>query len=161
MGNYVWQFTNQRKLNEKEFTDYFERKIFRTIRKYKMLPKNRIVLLKKSEDLNSLVLKKVIEKKFKVGFSSRPNFNSDNLSSCAERILKNVIEGNFIGPKPKEEISYPLYFLSDKEIELYAKIKNIGGKKRKPNKKIRELIDKFAEKNPDIEINIVNALSQI
>lgn len=158
---HVWQFTNQKKLNKKEFINYFERKIFRTIRKYKMLPKDRIILLKKSDKLNEIVLKKVLEGKFEVIFTDKPNFNSDNLSECAEKILKNVIGGSFTGPKPKDKISRPLYFLSDKEIELYAKLKNIEGEKRKSDKKIRDLIDKFSKKNQDIEVNIVNAMEKL
>lgn len=161
MEKYVWQFTNQKKLNKKEFIDYFERKVFRTIRKYEMLPKDRIILMKKSSDLNLVVLKKILEGKFRFNFSDEPNLSSENLSEYAEKILKNVLEGKFIIPKPKDEIARPLYFLSDKEIELYAKIKNIYGEKRKCDKKIRELIDKFSEKNQDIEINVVKAMEKI
>ncbi|MFA5060767.1 MAG: hypothetical protein WC494_00425 [Candidatus Pacearchaeota archaeon] len=161
MEKKVWKFTNQRELNKKEFINYFERKIFRTIRKYGMLPKDRIILLKKSDNLNYLVLKRVLGGKFKVKFSNKPNFSSENLSECAERIFINILKGKFTGPKPKDKISRPLYFLSDKEIELYAKIKNIYGGKRKSNRKIGKLIDKFSEKNQDIEINIVNAMEKI
>lgn len=157
---YVWKFTNQKELDGGEFVDYFEKKIFRTIRKYAMLPEDRIILLRKSGDLNTSVLKKILGKRFKVKLSDRPNFSSENLSECAEKILDNALKGKFTGARPKDELSRPLYFLSDREIELYAKIKNIHGEKRKPNKKIKELIDKFLEKNQDIEINIVRAMEK-
>jgi hypothetical protein len=158
---YVWEFTNQKKLNKNEFIDYFERKIFRTIRKYSMLPENKEISLKKSDDLNTIVLKKVLEKKLKVSFSSKPNFSSENLSSIAETIFNNIFNGKFIGPRPEDKIKYPLYFLSDKEIELYAKLTNLKGKKRKADKKVQDLLSKFIGKNQDLELNIVNALFQI
>tara|TARA_Y100000310_G_C20140707_1_gene560142 strand:- start:1 stop:516 length:516 start_codon:yes stop_codon:yes gene_type:complete len=165
----VWKFTNQRKLTKKEFLNYFERKVFRTIRKYKLLPKNRIIKLKKSNSLNTAVLKKVIEKKFKVKFTSKPDFSSDNLSQIAEDVFKNILQGKFNNQKPvqkpapntDDKLKKPLYFLSDKEIELYAKLTNIKGTKRKQNKKIQSLFEKFLKKNQDLEQNIVKAFSQL
>lgn len=155
---HVWEFTNKRKLNKKEFVGYFERKIFRTIRKYRMLPKKLEIVLKKSLGLNTAVLKKVLEKKFVVKFGSKPNLSSDNLSFVAEDFFKNVLCGEFSGVRPKNQ---PLYFLSDREIELYAKLMGIKGEKRKKNPRIQSLFEKFIKKNPDLEINIVNGLSQL
>jgi len=161
MGKHVWEFTNQRKLTASEFVDYFERKIFRTIRKYSMLPKNKIITLKKSNSLNTNVLKEILEKKFKVRFSTSPNFSSDNLSAVAEGIFKDVIKGKFEKVTPDIGLKKPLYFLSDKEVGLYAELKRIKGVKRKVNKKIRKFFEKFLDKNQDLEINIVKAAGQI
>lgn len=158
MTKTIWQFTNQRKLTAPEFIDYFERKVFRTIRKYNMLPKSKVVNLKKSSDINAKVLKHVIEKKFKIKFSANPDFSSENLSQAAEDTFKNILKGKFTGPKPDNK---PLYFLSDKEIELYAKLRGVKGAKRKPDKKIQELFEKFLAKNPDLEHNVVGALAQL
>lgn len=158
MSNKVWQFTNQRKLSKKEFIDYFERKVFRTIRKYRMFPANKIITLKKSSDLNKKVLKSVLEKKFQVKFTPKPNLSSDNLSQLAEDIFKNVLQGKYTGPKSDNK---PLCLLSDKEIELYARLTNIKGSKRKQDKKIQTLFEKFLEKNQDLELNIVKASNQL
>ena len=158
MSNTVWEFTNQKKLTKNEFVDYFERKVFKTIRKYEMLPKNKIVTLKKSEDINTSVLKKIIEKKFEVKYSTKPNFSSENLSDAAEDTFKNILQGKFTGPTPKNS---PLYFLSDKEIELYAKLTEVKGKSKKRDEKIQKLFEKFLKKNQDLELNIVKAISQI
>ncbi|MFA4960501.1 MAG: hypothetical protein WC548_02450 [Candidatus Pacearchaeota archaeon] len=155
--NFVWQFTNQKKLNKKEFEDYFERKIFKTIRKYSMLPDNRVIKIKKSNNINAKILIYVLKQKFSVRFSESPNFFSENLSQIAEDIFKNILKGKFIS----EKINAPLRFLSDKEIELYAKLKNIKGVKRKKDEKIQLLFNKFFSKNPDLEINIVKAMEQI
>ena len=62
---------------------------------------------------------------------------------------------NFENPKA------PLYFLSDEEIELYAKLASIKGKKRKKHDKIWKLFSQFKEKNPDLEHNIVNSCRQL
>ena len=165
----VWTFTNKRELNKSEFLNYVERKVFRTIRKFDMLPKGKTITLKKlpsgkegtcggANDLNTKVLKKIIETKFPVKFSTKPNLSSDNLSQSAEDIFKNILRGNYKGPSPNNK---PLYFLSDKEIELYAKLSNIKGTKRKQDKKIQTLFEKFLKKNQDLELNIVKAVGQL
>lgn len=161
MKDIVWEFTNQKTLTKKEYMDYFERKVFRTLRKYGMLPKNKLIKLKKSLSLNTKVLKDVIEKKFEVKtVSKNETFSSENMSDVAEGVFKNILNGKFVGPKPKDRLSRPLYFLNDKEIELYAKLKKIKGKKSKREKKIQGLFERF-KKNPDLEHNIVNALLQL
>ncbi len=158
---YVWEFTNQRKLTKNEFIDYFERKVFRTIRKYSMLPKDRIIKMKRGKDLNSAVLVNVLEKKFLVEFSKKEEFSSENLSEIAEEIFRNILEGKFDGPRPEDEIKRPLYFCSDAEIELYAKLTGVKGDARKNDEKIRGLLDRFILRNQDLEINIIKALEQI
>lgn len=159
--NVVWEFTNQRKLNKKEFLNYVERKIFRTIRKYSMLPENRNIVLKKSEDLNTLVLKHILEQKFSVSLSARSQFSSKNLSDISEEIFKNLLNGNFEGPKNTKKEFFPLYDVSDKEIEVYASLVGLKGKKTKRDERIQELFERFMKKNPDLEHNIVNAMEQI
>jgi len=154
----IWTFTNQTSLNKKQFIDYIERKVFRTIRKYNLLPKNKPITLKKSNSLNTQVLKKILQTKFQVKHSSKPNLSSDNLSQIAEDIFKNILKGNF-NYKPKTNA--PLQFVSDKEIELYAKLTNTKGTKRKQDKKIQTLFQKFLTKNQDLELNIIKAINQL
>jgi len=162
MEKFVWEFTNQKKLGRKEFLDYFEKKVFKTIRKYNLLPENRIFRIKKSEDLNTIVLKYVLEQKFNVVFSNKPNIISDNLSDVSEKSFVNLLNGIFSGLLPKENgVGIPLYFHSDKELNLYAKLRNLNGTLRKRDEKIQELFSKFIEKNPDLEINIVKAFGQL
>ncbi|MFH1521592.1 MAG: hypothetical protein ABIF18_01405, partial [archaeon] len=104
------------------------------------------------------VLKKILETKFQVKISTAPNLSSDNLSQVAEDIFKNILKGKFIESEPSNK---PLYFVSDKEIELYAKLSNIKGVKRKQDKKIQDLFKKFLKKNQDLELNIIKAHSQL
>jgi len=127
-----------------------------------MLPKDKEIKIKKSNDLNTIVLVSVLQKKFQVKFSGKANFSCENLSDVSEEIFSNVLKGKFFGVKPKQGgLSRPLYLLSDNEVELYAGLKNIKGKKSKRNKKIQTLFSRFFKKNPDLEHNIVNAFSQI
>jgi len=160
---HVWQFTNKRKLTSPEFINYFERKVFRTIRKYSMLPKDRILKLTKSNNTNTIILKQILEKKFKIKFSTKPNFSSENMSDIAEQSFEKILKGNFnlTNQKPESKPHKPLYFHSDKEIELYAKLKKISNKKRKTNKRIQTLFIKFQKNNQDLENNIVNAVQMV
>jgi len=154
----VWTFTNKTELNKKEFLSYVERKVFRAIRKHNLLPKNKIFTMKKSNSLNKTVLKQILETKFQVKYSTKPNISDDNLSQIAEDTFKKILKGSL---KNKPIANAPLKYLSDKELELYAKLKNIKGVKRKQNKKIQTLFQKFLIKNQDLELNILKAQQQI
>jgi len=158
---HIWEFTNQKKLTKKEFLNYFERKIFKTIRKYEMLNKSRKITFKKTGDLNTKVLIKVLETKFKVEYGTKPNFSSENSSDIAEITFENILKGRFEGPSPTEKTNKPLYFLSDKEVKLYAELTNTKGKEKKRNPKIKELFSKFISKNQDLEQNVLKALEQL
>jgi tRNA(Ile)-lysidine synthase TilS/MesJ len=123
-----------------------------------MISLDRVIKLKKENTQDYNVLKSVLEKNFTV--KSGNDFTSQNLSELSEQAFSNIIKGNFkpiLAIKPNK----PLFFLSDKEIELYAKLKGIKGKKRKENKRIKLLFQKFLEKNPDLEHNVINALGQL
>ncbi len=156
----VWKFTNQKELTKSQFLDYFERKIFRTIRKYGMLPKDKIIKLKNSQELNTKVLSYVLQKKFKVELSKKPDFSSENMSDIAEEIFLNIKKGNFTGQTPTNP-KKPLYFLSDKEVELYASLAGIKGKKTKRKEEIQILFEKFLKNNKDLEHNIINSFLQL
>lgn len=159
---FVWKFTNGIELNEKEFLNYFERKVFRTIRKFEML-KNvfcKEINVSSEEDLNTKVLNYVLATKLHVKFSAKPFFSYRNLSDISEDNFLKILDGKF-KRKKKEINNMPLYFHSDKEIQLYAKLRKIEGKERVRNKRVRELFDKFMIKNPDIEHNVVNAFEQL
>ncbi len=162
MDNYVWEFTNQKKLNKKEFIDYFEKKVFKTIRKFGLLPKDRIFRIKKTTYINSKILKSILEQKFNVVYSSNYNVIDDNLSDVCEKTFQNILNGNFVGPLQKNDgIGIPLYYHSDKEMKLYAQLKNIEGKFKARNSEIQKLFGKFIEKNQDLEINVVKSMEEL
>ena len=156
-SNIVWTFTNQRQLTKSEFINYFDRKLFRTIRKHQLLAKNKIFKLKHSNDLNTNVLTSILQNKFEVKPSAKPNTSTNNLSKTAEQIFEQILKGNYKLKTPPT----PLLYLSDKEIELYAKLQNIQGTKRKQNKKIQSLFQQFMPQNQDLELNILKAATQL
>ncbi len=156
---HVWEFTNQKKLTKKEFLTYFEKKVFKTIRKNEIFPKDKVFRIKKGEDINTAILKKILETKFEVKESTRPNISSENSSDIAEKTFEEILKGKF--KKGKGKNNRPLYFHSDKEIKLYAKLTNTKGEEKKRNKKIQDLFRKFIDKNQDLELNILKAVEQI
>jgi tRNA(Ile)-lysidine synthase TilS/MesJ len=151
----VWKFTNQQQICEKCFVQYFEKKVKCTIRKYQM----------PIEAVNGNSLKsKIIYNIIKDLPIRKGKLIEDNLDNISLGILTELINGkskNFNKFIPRNQ---PLYFLSSKEIELYAKITGIKGKTEKINKKqekINDFIKKIEEKNQDIRQNIVNSLIKI
>ncbi len=152
----VWEFTNKRKLTPAEFIIYFEKKVKSTIRKYNMpiheIKKQGKKTLKR-KIINSIV-KKLPYRKGKL--------SDENLNQISDKIFYIMMYGN-----SKKELkkllpkNQPLYFLSNKEILLYSRLKNIKGIIKKPPKKIRDIDNfiKIIEKtNQDIRQNIVKAL---
>ncbi|MEM4182128.1 MAG: hypothetical protein QXX68_03215 [Candidatus Pacearchaeota archaeon] len=158
----VWRFTNGKELTEKEFCDYFERKIFKTIRKYQMIKDfyNKDIPIVEGKELNKKVLNYVLSKKFKTKISKKSIFSYKNLTEIAEKIFENILKGEF-KKMPTDLRKAPLQFLKDEEIELYASLKNIVGEKRKKNERIQKLFQRFKTKNPDLENNILKAFLQV
>lgn len=122
------------------------------------MPKNREFKIKNDKSLNANVVAYVLKKKFNVNFAEKTGINTTSLSQIAERIFFKILVGNF-NNKIKNES--PLYYLSDKEIELYARIKGISGKRSDKDDKISKLFNRFKQKNPDLEHNIINAFDQL
>ncbi len=147
----VWKFTNKRELTEHEFVDYFEKKVRGTIRKYQM-PINSVA----SDSLNARVINNIIKNIPK----RKGKISEENLDDISIAVLNEMINGKANLSKFFPE-NQPLYFLSDKEVELYAKIKGINGKIKKrvgEEEKINNFIKKIEVKNPDIRHNIIRAL---
>jgi hypothetical protein len=151
----VWTFTNKQQLCKSCFARYFEHKVKSTIRKYEMP-----IQTTKKDSLNSKILSKIL-----LGLRERKGKISDeNLNSLSVSILHEVIYGDSKNLKKYLPKNQPLYFLSDKEIELYAKIKGINGKTVKEKgerEKINKFIQKIEEKNPDIRHNIVDSVIRL
>ena len=148
----VWKFTNQQQLCTACFIRYFESKVKKTIRKYQMP----ISLLQektlKARVLNSII-KNLPERKGKL--------SDENLNDISNKIIEIIMYSKVNDLKKLLPKNQPLYFLSDKEIELYAKINKIKEKIDKPKSNLKEIdnfIAKIEEKNPDIRHNIVEAM---
>lgn len=161
----VWKFTNQQQLCSLCFSKYFEKKVKSAIGKYRM-PIQKIKSNSLKAKIINSIIKELPERKGKISL--------DNLNNISNTILYIIMYDAQNKLKKLLLKNQPLYFLSDKEILLYAKIKKIKesslkktsekeikGKLEKPKGKLKE-INKFItvieEKNPDIRHNIVNAL---
>ena len=153
--NPVWKFTNKQELCETCFVRYFESKVKKTIRKYNM-PINKI----KGNNLKASIINNIMQ-----GLPERKGKMSlDNLDDISNSIMYIMMRRDKKELKKLFPSSQPLYFLSDKEILLYAKIKRIKGKieKRKgKEKEIDDFIKHIEQKNPDIRQNIVNAVLKL
>lgn len=121
---------------------------------------NKEILVSDSRDVNTLVLNYILSTKFSVKESKKPLFSSESLSDVSENNFLRILDGKF-KVKKESHNKRPLYLHSDKEIQLYAKIKKIKGEPKKRDKRIQELFGKFITKNPDLEHNIVNAFEQL
>ena len=154
----VWKFTNQQQLCAGCFVRYFEKKVKSTIKKYQMpvcsLRKNSL----KAKIVNNIIknLQEIPGRKGKL---------SDNsLNDISNKIIYIMMYGKESQLKKLLPKNHPLYFLSDKEIKLYAKIKKIKARLEKPKDKLAEInsfVNKIEEKNPDIRHNIIGALLKI
>jgi len=151
----VWEFTNKRKLTESEFVKYFEKKVKNTIRKYNM-PINTL--------RGSSLKIKVVNNILKNIPIRKGNLNEKSLDDISVSVLHEMMYGkseNLSKFLPKNQ---PLYFLSEKEIILYAKIKNLKGSlagRTGKKKEINEFMKKIEKTNPDIRHNIINSLLRI
>jgi len=152
--NPVWEFTNQQKLCEKCFVNYFERKVKGTIRKYNMP-----ITFVKSKELKAKIINNII----KLLPRRKGNLSTDNLNSISDKIIYEMLYGNSENLKKFLPKNQPLYFISDKEIALYARIKRISGKteNEKRFEKIDLFIERIEKKNPDIRHNIINSVLKL
>lgn len=148
----VWKFTNKRQLCSVCFVQYFEKKVKGTIRKYNM-PIHSLDDKSVSGKVIDNILKNLPERKGRISV--------EDLNDMSIGILHIMVERNSRELKKLLPKNQPLYFLSDKEILLYAKLKEIKGKFKEREgkfKEIDEFIQKIEKKNPDIRHNIVMSL---
>ena len=164
--NAVYEFTNKAKLCKECFIDYFERKIFRTIRKYQMGMLN---IAGDKKDARYKIIK-IISGKIKISRSPKAKAMTGikNLNDFSAEIISGVMNQRFdikdFLPKAKNK-EFPLYFMPDKEILLYAKLKRITGgikrKEKKMQKEINLLFSEIEKSDRDARHAVVNAVAKI
>jgi len=148
----VWEFTNKRKLTAGEFVKYFEKKVKNTIRKYNM-PITSI----NSTSLNAKVINSILSPLP----SRKGSLREESLDDISVSVLCEMIYGKSENLKKFLPKNQPLYFLSEKEILLYGKIKKLKERLREregKEKEAEDFIRKIEKNNPDVMHNIVNAL---
>ena len=182
----VYEFTNQRKLCKTCFVRWFQKKVLYIIRKFEMISKDDIICYENKGDFRGVVLEDVLKMFAErlmielVRLPSKKKVNkiarSSNTDLEADKIVHVLIEGkgkiNY--PKDGKEI-FPLYLFLDKEILLYAKLRNLAPKgvpretssevstkgkfkKVKEDKdKISKFIDVMEKTHPEVKQAIVGS----
>jgi hypothetical protein len=171
----VYEFTNQRKLCKRCFINYFYKKALFTLRKFNLTTSKDIIGYKKENTFRGVVLEDVLEfisKKYFIKILLIPNKKatklavSSSLDSESEKIVNILIneDSSHLGecsPKIKNIIK-PLYLFLDKEILLFAKLKNLNFKEPKENHKgIEAFIDFFEKNHPEVKRAIVNSFLKL
>jgi hypothetical protein len=172
----VYEFTNKRKLCARCFVNYFQKKFLYTLRKFNMIKRGDIVGYKKSNDFKGIVLEHLLEfASQKYGFELVQISNKkitkiavdSSIDSESEDVVNILINGKFSELKrdlPVEgNIIKPLYLFLDEEILLYARLKKLGFSRDVKNKKdkIKNLLDEFEKKHPEVKRAVVNSLLEI
>jgi len=168
----VYEFTNKRKLCKRCFIRYFQKKVLYIIRKFGMISNSNMVGYKFKGDFRSVVLENILEmfskkalielvklpskkKVDKIAIPSTIDLQADKF--IHEIINKKLQKLNDIKPVNGKVIK-PLYLFLDKEVLLYAKLKNLKFKKKIEKKdKINSFIDELEKKHPEVKRAVVNS----
>lgn len=184
----VYQLTNKRRFCKSCFCEYLERKVFKTIRKFNMIQneEKQIFILQgpKTHVLLHILQKFAKLRNEKISFKRiktlRPTKGkkiivalTDTLDNTARRMIemqmsKKISKISSLNPIHKERAILqiqPLYFCLDKELEIYAKIKNLRFSRNqlatKFQSKLHHFLEKMEEKHPEIKHAVVNAFTQL
>ncbi len=173
----VYEFTNQRKLCARCFTNYFQKKVLYIIRKFKMIQNGDVVSYENKGDFRGVVLENVLKM-----FSEKGNVEIVKLRMLKKKITKkaipltidtesnklihDLIKGNTknlkeLGPVVGKIIK-PLYLFLDEEVLLYAKLKKLKFRKGTGEKdKISNFINDLEVKHPEIKHAIINSYLEL
>ena len=173
----VYEFTNKRKVCARCFIKWFEKKVFYTIRKFKMVGREDIIFYENKRDFRSVVLKNVLkifsekvrnELYFLKKVINKKNFKiavNDTLDITSSNIIKEIINKKINLKKHSPIVGKtikPLYLFLDKEVLLYTKLKKLKFINRKEKEdKISNFINNIEEKHPELKHSIVNSYLEI
>lgn len=153
----------QGKKADKEHIEYFEKRVLNSLRGH--LPSHGKVFFDTSSP-GGLVAKKVIvpfSEKARNTEASRDNADlivlGDSLDDMVLDIMEHAINGKSLGIAPK--CVKPLETCSDKEIEAYARIKDIVLPEKKTGTKLRQAIkeelEMLEQRHPGIKYSILSS----
>jgi len=153
-------------LDRRGFLKYFEKKVLYAIRKYRMLDGNITIQKSPYSPVLEYFLNKIpVRNKGKGKVMALANSTDE----IAVKILEVFMKGEHDDLKtlmPKaivnnKVIARPFYFMLDKEIELYAKLKQIKIKKAKVSNNVRKWLDEYEQKHLELKNAIVNSLLKV
>ncbi len=150
---------NGKKLNANQFISYFEKKVFYTIRKYNLLKNEK---RRFNFNVQELLIKN------KIGNTRISHESLDDISlqvfeafMIKGNIKKKIKELLPIRHKNKQIIIRPFYFMTKKEIKIYAKLKNIALKKEKRETVLSLWLNDFEKRHLEVKNAIVNSILRI
>jgi len=169
----VYEFTNQRKLCKTCFVRWFQKKVLYTIRRFELIKSGEVVGYKFEGSFRDVVLEDVLKmfaEKSMVELIKLPT--TKKLSKIAiasttdleaDKIVHALINGGKLSSAVDGKMIKPLYLFLDKEVLLYAKLRNLRFKKTEEGTqdKISEFIDGLEKKHPEVKQAVVSGLLKI
>ena len=169
----VYEFTNKRKLCSRCFVNWFEKKFFYIIRKFKLIRQGDVVEYKSGNGFRDAVLEELLKKFSKKAMIEVVKNSSkatkialtSTIDSEADGIIHELIKGNanLKRAAPIQKIKgkifiKPLYLFLDQEVLLYAKMKRLKFKEKSEHQdKISKFIDTLEEEHPEVKRAVVNS----
>jgi len=156
----VFILPNGEGLNRRQFCNYFEKKVLRTIRKFMLIPHFGKESLK---EVISLLSRKEKSGKFVILNDSLDDIASGILSA----VFSDIKSLSKLAPKFKFKnriFIRPFYLIEAKEIEVYAKLKNMKINKKRKSLGIQNalsILNSLEIKHPEIKHAVVNSFLQI
>jgi len=169
----VYEFTNKRKLCSRCFINWFQKKFLYTLRKFEMIESDDIIGYENKGDFRGVVLEELFnifvekapvevvklptkKKVTKKAIASTKDLESDKIINIL--IKKDVKELEGLSPV-KGNVIKPLYLFLDREILLYAKLKNLKFKESvKPKETI---VSQLEKKHPEIRHSIIQSYLEL
>lgn len=173
--NYVYEFTNKRKITKKEFIHWFEKKFLYTLRKFHMTEKGDLIEYENKGDFRGMVLEHLMtmfaeKAPVKIIKSGKGKCTKRAVTATtdteADKMTNILVKGNANALnelKPvNNKVIKPLFLFLDKEVMLYCKLMNLKCKKRIEKKnKLGKFVDKLEEKHPEIKHSIVKSYLEL
>ena len=161
----VYEFSNGRSVCARCFVNWFGKKFFYTIRKFKMIGRGESVGYKSSGNFRGVVLEhmlKIWTERAGVELSTK-NANKMAISDTSDvqsyEIISALIKGKPKKSGPVEgQLIKPLYLFRDEEVLLFAKLRKLSYKKSNENgTKISKFVDKLEKKHPEVKHSIISS----
>jgi len=162
----VYEFTNKRKLCKTCFIKWFQKKVLYTIRKFNMIKSGEIIAYKKGNKINEVVLENILKMYSEKGHVTikEKTQNSKlkiaiptNADTETHAIIDELFNSKLKNHNPvNQKIIKPLYLFLNKEILLYAKLKNLKFNKIKKEKnKLKDFVNQLEKKHPELKQAVI------
>ena len=165
----VYEFSNGRSVCARCFVNWFGKKFFYTIRKFKMIKRGESVGYESKGDFRGVVLEhmlKIWTERAGVELHSEGDKMAISDTSDIEgyEIINALIKGKAKRRGPVDgRMIKPLYLFRDEEVLLFAKLKGLNFKAFVEGKgnKISKFVDELEKKHPEVKHSIISSWLKI